>query len=310
MFVTKSEVNFNTVIENFLGPEEFKDKKSVKKIIDFLNTNDQEIVEAGKSDGELKLNLVKLSRRFVDETTKYGSKNTHPMETLLWLSCMHPFFSAEERIALAVRSPALKILDLNGTDLNDEQLKFVAATFPHLETLNIRKCNNLTLDGYKHLQSFQQLKSLYVSESQNFDNEALQYLPQSLEKLWTRNNGANISIEGMEALSKLENLNTLIIRGCQITDDCLGHLCGLKKLILLDLHRCREITDKALFVIAAFETIEVLNFRDCKNITEEGFTALLSLKHLKKITIQGCIPMSEGLQEEFKKRGVELLTKE
>jgi|LakMenE01Jun11ns_1017448.scaffolds.fasta_scaffold9740654_1 hypothetical protein len=79
---------------------------------------------------------------------------------------------ADERIQLALKfTEGLKILDLNNTDLWDDQLIFITKKFFNLEVLNIRVCPNLTLEGYESLKDTK-LKILYVSES-SFNDDAL-----------------------------------------------------------------------------------------------------------------------------------------
>jgi|694.fasta_scaffold29720_6 hypothetical protein len=104
----------------------------------------------------------------------------------------------------------------------------------------------------------------------------------------------------MPDLAKLVNLNTLIGRGCDFTDECISYLSCLERLEVLDLHRCGKLTDKALETILTFKNLQELHLWECKNISIEALRTLKGMPHLELIRMAGC-GLSEDLWLNLKK---------
>ena len=78
----------------------------------------------------------------------------------------------------------------------------------------------------------------------------------------------SITDQGLQALSSLESLQSLNLRGCyNITDQGLQALSSLASLQSLNLQRCRKITDQGLQALSSLANLQNLDLGSCENIT-------------------------------------------
>lgn len=111
--------------------------------------------------------------------------------------------------------------------------------------------------------------------------------------------GSKITDTGLSHLSRLKNLNSLMVLTSMpsVTDEGLKHLAGLTSLGLLSIES-PQITDKGL---------ENLDFKSKPNVwslslngtkvTDKGLAKLNGLRRLQVIQLNGCAITDEGLKE-------------
>jgi hypothetical protein len=301
-------------LSEFTSKTNYKDVESARKVIAFLIENDKILNDQkgrGRTPTEIETrNALEIIKHRLTKKAGFGED---VIEALVSLECIHHLFTAKEKVGLALKNPNLQQLVLHNTDLNNSQLKLIAENCRHLKSLNIRRCNDITKEGFEILNQFSEVTELYLSMCKNISNDALKCLPHHLEKLWLRR-CREISLEGINHLvssdTLTKSLHTLVIRGCKITDKCLESIVSLKNLKALDLHRCREITDEGLGHLLGCTQLEELNLRECTKITEAGLKSIESLP-LTSLTIKGCPALKEtDVVTALKSRGVTIKDKE
>ena len=85
-----------------------------------------------------------------------------------------------------------------------------------------------------------------------------------------------------DLVSQIQNVNTLHLGSCEITDAGLEKLATLENLASLKLSDCNNVTGDGL---ANLSRLTVLKVEDCHNITGDGFS---KLEHLKELDISNC----------------------
>lgn len=124
-------------------------------------------------------------------------------------------------------------LSLEGTDVSDGAFK-IAAQMPAIEHLNIAH-SNVNGSGIKFLKSLKHLQVLRICN--NVIKPAYLEDVTALTTLkWLDLRGLNLSDNDLKFLEKLPDLeNILLAQNRNLTDDCLVHLKGLKKLHGIDI---------------------------------------------------------------------------
>ena len=91
-----------------------------------------------------------------------------------------------------------------------------------------------------------------------------------------------ITDDGLQHISKLQNLQSLKLNGCyKITDTGLEHISNLEKLQTLNLYRCDNVTDKGLQHISKLQNLQSLKLIWCDKITDTGLKHISNLKNLE-----------------------------
>ena len=109
-----------------------------------------------------------------------------------------------------------------------------------------------------------------------------------------------ITDETSEHISKLDNLEKLLITGCyHISRGALSQLVSHKNLRELGLGSLEELRDSHLEIIGAKHSmLEKLNLSQSKKISNEGLLQLASLPHLKELNLMHCKRLTiEGIKE-------------
>lgn len=86
---------------------------------------------------------------------------------------------------------SLQVLDISKTDISDDCLKLIAASFPDLIDLHLADCSTLSDEGLVLLANLKKLNYVTVSRGQ-FSSNALSKLRLSR---WTPAGGEEISIQ-------------------------------------------------------------------------------------------------------------------
>ncbi|HEX8072040.1 MAG TPA: hypothetical protein VF546_18975 [Pyrinomonadaceae bacterium] len=103
-----------------------------------------------------------------------------------------------------------------------------------------------------------------------------------------------ISEHGLKALSRLgpRDLQSLLLRGCEITDSSLEHLSGMTWLEHLDVS-CNYITGEGLAHLGGMVLLERLDVWGC-DLTEAGLAHLPSLPSLRELTLFLNLELADG----------------
>jgi hypothetical protein len=127
-------------------------------------------------------------------------------------------------IYLAKLKNSLKRLSATHNQITDDGLQIICDSLPHLESLDITACNQITNKGISHLPKLVSLKELNLACIVDMTDE------------W------------LEDLSSMITVEFLELRGCwRLTDNAFRHLVGLTNLEELNIEGCYGIT------VACFE---------------------------------------------------------
>lgn len=199
----------------------------------------------------------------------------------------------------------IKSLDLSRgfiTNKGLHHLKF----FPHLTSLNLSDCEDVSDKGLRHLKELTNLKNLDLSSSRDnhyadghpyfarITDKGLSHLKDltNLNTLDLRH-CKKITAKGLMALKELKNLTSLDLSGCnEITAKGLMAIKELTKLTSLDLPGCDKIKDPGLMALKELTNLNHLNLRNCKKITDEGVIALKKLKNLTSLDLSNCVEIT------------------
>jgi len=199
----------------------------------------------------------------------------------------------------------LEDLRLNGTEISDQGLAHLrsmgslkrlelakgghgtgvisdagAAYLAELKSLEHLSLFNLdfTDAGLAHLATFPHLKTLYLPTATYADPKMDQFV---------------YTDAGLEALSRLSELEELMVGSPAITDAGLAHLARLPRLTKLDV-TARQISNEGLSYLAGLASLESLSIRGGQ-VTVSGLNRLSALTRLRKLFISGIAQDNQGL---------------
>ncbi|MEM6691822.1 MAG: M56 family metallopeptidase, partial [Planctomycetota bacterium] len=171
---------------------------------------------------------------------------------------------------------AIDWLSLEGTDVNDRQLRHVGK-LTGLQLLNLES-TRVTNSGIKELAKLKKLQNLNLSAWNTHDkgydvgDDAMPILASLPELEVIRLRRSKITDDGLAELSKCRSLRSIGIEGTEVTDAGLPPLLKLPNLRSLSLGVYREgtaVTDEGLKVIGQIETLEYLSLSSTE-ITNSG----------------------------------------
>jgi hypothetical protein len=168
-------------------------------------------------------------------------------------------------------------------EITDEGLGDLLKELPHLTSLDLGYCSQLTSEVLKSLAHLKHLTSLSLWGCYGITGKELKLL-KKLNHLSILSLGrCGITDKGLKSLAPLTHLTSLNLGGCeQITDEGLKSLKGLTGLTSLNLWTCSHITNKILKSLTSFTYLTSLDLSWCKEITDEGLLELL--KELTNLT--------------------------
>ncbi len=196
-----------------------------------------------------------------------------------------------EGIQALANFPALREIDLAGTDATTAQLQALEKSRPEL----LIQANAVAVAGLADLVEFgvrcqldqqHQVTSVALSGPEIHDEHLEQLDPLRLEHITALDlRDASLSDEGLESVVRLERLERLNLTGTTITDDGIETLVALGQLKTL-LVSSPQVTDAGLQAIARLTQLEELNLVGTA-ITDDGLAHLAQLKSLKSLAIAG-----------------------
>lgn len=258
-------------IENLINiPEPYRKKV---KILDLSHRRDLKSVESTRIDALFKaypqLQTLDLSKAKICQSVFKSIGLLHHLQSLKLSG--HSIHNLDDIAKLQ----HLQNLDLSYSLLSDQEIASIEK-LENLKTLLIN-CQALTSTGIESLANLNRLESLELAYWSCADDN-----------------------KGLESISELKNLKTLIFRDCRITDEQLTFLGKLDNLKVLSLEHA-DITDEGLSLLVQLcPGLQVLDLSHC-NITDKGFISIEKMENLQSIKIEGCDEISEDAIASIKK---------
>jgi len=132
------------------------------------------------------------------------------------------------------------------------------------------------------------LKELHLEDCVNITKNGLECLSK-FNNLNVLNLTYCYQINNLSFLSELINLKELNLSNCyKIIDDDLLFLFKLNNLEILNLSNCNKITDNGLKYLSKLNNLVNLNLSDCKEITDNGLKFLSKLNNLVELDLSYC----------------------
>lgn len=197
--------------------------------------------------------------------------------------CVYFTESINDKTILHLTGPRkLVYLNLAVTEIGDRGLAHVATSFPHLESICILRCENLTDRSWKSIGKIKSLKSISAY-------------------------GVDFGAQAVNSIQRLKRLTSLEIGGSSITDNTILKLSkSVNSLNNLTIKNAL-ITDKALFNLAKMSKIKKLRLENCPKLTRKS----KDLARRKKSPIISIITSKETPKSKFRNRSaLEELVKE
>lgn len=199
----------------------------------------------------------------------------------------------------------LKDIRVQNSNITVETLKLFA-TFPELESLDIRRClklenadlavipefpklkklgayyNSFTNSGVNKISKSTTLTSVDVRGCADISDSAAKYLArmQTLEEVFFR---FGISNEGVANLAAAPNLKFVEFQDCSIDNGCAATFATFPALTGLRIFRCKGFTNEGIAELAKLK-LERLELRDL-SASDEGVVALKDMDSLKEVEI-------------------------
>ncbi len=195
----------------------------------------------------------------------------------------------------------IHVLNLEGTDVDDEQLRHVGR-LTGLRMLNLEE-TRITDRGIQHLANLRQLQRLDLSafgvhrDGFGVGDESMAIVAQlpALESIALRL--TKVTDAGMEALAKCKSLKSIGIEGTPVTDNGLEYLLDLPRLVVLGLGVYDEgasITDEGLRTVGRMAQLKSLSLSGTP-VTNAGLEHLSGLTELESLDIDETQATEAGL---------------
>jgi hypothetical protein len=263
-----------------------------------------------------------------DKITGKGLRNlaSHPT-----LESLHVSKAADigEAIGTVVGLPSLRVLQLaEAADLNDQEVRRLIAGLAdrkQLKSLSLNDCPRLTNQAYRSLGKLPFLQTLslgghdhsltsdvlqQISELTRLENLSLHLVRldesdlahlQSLVELVSLSlssgqPGASIDVDACQRINRCHSLQTLTIRGLNVTSHGIAALKDLKQLTSLGL-ATRSATDTELAeIVGTFPNLTSLTLSDT-SVTNAGIVHVAKLSQLETLWLNGTNVDGDGLAE-------------
>ncbi|URE44519.1 Leucine Rich Repeat family protein [Musa troglodytarum] len=186
------------------------------------------------------------------------------------------------------RCHLLEELDLTDNDLDDEGLRAISGCH-NLCVLKIGICLKISDEGLIHVaKGCPNLQELDLYRSVGITDIGVMAIARGCPLLQIINLSycTEVTDHSLRSLSKCSNLNTLEIRGCQVSSSGLAIIAvGCRKLTKLDIKKCYYVDDAGMLLLARFsQNLRQINLSYC-SVTDVGLLALASVSCLQNMTI-------------------------
>ena len=238
------------------------------KIVTFLEV--QETIFLMRCGHDL-FNAIKSVNRTSCRKLSFNWKDCHNKVNILKLYNLH---CCEVYINTNFpRERYLLPLDQQTDEVCHEQRKMPSELLSLIELSNLKRLEfefgEITQDTLKAVSTLVHLPRL--SFKRTITDEGLVHLT-SLQNLRTLElSECKITNNGLVQVAKLTNLTILLVDSTDITDEGLVHLSCMQNLRTLDLSEC-QITDNGLQHVCGLPNLNTLHLRDCMQINGTGLS--------------------------------------
>ncbi|CAI5458042.1 unnamed protein product [Closterium sp. Yama58-4] len=171
----------------------------------------------------------------------------------------------------------LKIKESEGDQKTAWQRIKAASQRTALELENLSNVSDAML---AHVSTMTQLSKIVLYHSSGFSAEGIRHL-YKLPKLETLDlRGTEVSDSALEGIGALTSLEDLLLHQTKVTDAGLPHLTGLSSLELLGLGGCKGVTNAGMVHVGRLTQLENLNL-EVAAITDAGLQQLTGLTSLR-----------------------------
>lgn len=198
--------------------------------------------------------------------------------------------SGNELLRITKDLTDVKILDLSGTDVDDEALASLSE-LQQLENLRLDG-TQITDAGLMEIAKITTIRRISVKDT-NVSDEGLAHLAKlgGLEGLNLK--GTDISDNGLRYVSGLLDLQFLNLQGTQITDAGMSHIGGLTKLVSLNL-RGTAVTGAGIQFVGNNKDLTRL-LLDATGIDDDGLAHFKGLAKLQSLLLDDTLVTDTGL---------------
>jgi tRNA A-37 threonylcarbamoyl transferase component Bud32/Leucine-rich repeat (LRR) protein len=184
----------------------------------------------------------------------------------------------------------LEVLDLSGTNVNDEGLSELAK-LRNLNTLYLKEEEKITNAGLANLAPLSKLETLNLSKNSWLTEAGLKAISALPSLRILRLDKSGISDADLSAIKHLKNLSMLTLRYSQIGDKGVEHLVDTQ-IAQIDLQHS-NITDKALESLAKMKALKEVGLHSCK-VSEAAMDQLKKLRPDVKVYFKDVVPFNSN----------------
>ena len=236
-----------------------------------------------------------LKKLFFNESYKYTDELA---ETLLPLNSLEELDLGEFGGLTDGGAKSLSKLNLrklianNCIQITDEGFRFLCNS--QLEDLSVSDCN-VTDEGLRSLDGNDRMRSLRLSYC-NVTRDGLLAISKSKSLVSLDLECCNVGNDGtLEIIGKMKGLEKLSIGFSRsVTDANVIFLEGLQNLRSLDIRTC-DISDEGLKTVSKLVTLEELFLAGCERVTDVGLGLLNNLRNIQALSISSCAITDNGV---------------
>jgi len=178
----------------------------------------------------------------------------------------------------------------------DQTMESIAA-MPHLTSLDISECQQVTAKGMRSLRQLPALQDLNAGWNLRLSDASLVSLPPTLTKLDLSYCG-DLSQWGLAVVAQLPDLRVLVARRCfKVGDASLEALSRCTTLHQLDVSYT-AVTSRGLRALSTLSKLASLNLSGCHRATTVlGLGALSSLRSLRSLDVSNNPRLDDGCMQ-------------
>eukprot|EP00882_Tetradesmus_deserticola_P011838 GHRQ01012530.1.p1 GENE.GHRQ01012530.1~~GHRQ01012530.1.p1 ORF type:complete len:285 (+),score=88.75 GHRQ01012530.1:675-1529(+) len=206
--------------------------------------------------------------------------------------------------------PLLKVTRLVAGSINGRG-KSLAAWFPGLETLCLKRCSDLAALSLRACVSVQELLAGECSQLSDEGFACLRGL-RALQRLQVEG-ASQLTDAAFSAVfcGTMPALQHVSISGCPAVSDAALQLltASCRRLASVSIGSCRQLSDKTLKRLAHCEHLSAVALKGCRGFTAQGIAALAAAPQMRQVLVNGCMGVLSSLCRGYRP-GVEVRVEE
>jgi Leucine-rich repeat (LRR) protein len=193
----------------------------------------------------------------------------------------------------------LKLLSIGGGEITAEMFD-VFAKQNELTEIKITNFPNFNNEILQKLSGLKKITSLTISNSSITDASVILIVDSfPLLRVLDLSRNNSLTDDSIVAISKLCDLEVLVLVYCSVSEACLSELLKLSKLYALDIRGNLSIGNNGFKILAGLPVLRSLKHLS-PAIDDDGIKALTAAKNLDTLDLQDC-SISDASGNEFKK---------